>query len=148
MQLRMPRGQVVSPRRRGYAGNRAARQAFFLVFLDVSTAQKTGLPTAVIFSVSPCPLIIRKIIRPILRGRSEHLIALDNSSAMSARNVLIFVRVGRDDPGAARRQTINQPSIGRNSKHSHAHRTLARRRCRSDTFLFAPRARLTRIGGL
>ena len=44
MQLRMPRGQVVSPRRRGYAGNRAARQAFFWVFLDVSTAQKTGLP--------------------------------------------------------------------------------------------------------
>jgi hypothetical protein len=44
MQLRMPRGQVVSPRRRGYAGNRAARQAFFLVFLDVSTAQKTVLP--------------------------------------------------------------------------------------------------------
>ncbi len=40
MQLRMPRGQVVSPRRRGYAGNRAARQAFFLVFLDVLTAQK------------------------------------------------------------------------------------------------------------
>jgi hypothetical protein len=44
MQLRMPRGQVVSPRRRGYAGNRAARQAFFLAFLDVSTAQKTVLP--------------------------------------------------------------------------------------------------------
>ena len=54
MQLRMPRGQVVSPRRRGYAGNRAARQAFFLVFLDVLTAQKTGLPAAVILSVSPC----------------------------------------------------------------------------------------------
>ena len=32
MQLRMPRGQVVSPRRRGYAGNRAARQAFFSSF--------------------------------------------------------------------------------------------------------------------
>jgi len=44
MQLRMPRGQVVSPRRRGYAGNRAARQAFFSAFLDVSTAQKTVLP--------------------------------------------------------------------------------------------------------
>ena len=58
MQLRMPRGQVVSPRRRGYAGNRAARQAFFLVFLDVSTAQKTGLPESsrYIFSLSrACP---------------------------------------------------------------------------------------------
>ena len=66
-------------------------------------------------------LIIRKIIRPILRWRSKHLIALYNSAAMSARNVLIFVRVGRDDPGAARRQAINQPSIGRNSKHSDAH---------------------------
>jgi hypothetical protein len=44
MQLRMPRGQVVSPRRRGYAGNRAARQAFFLGFLNVTTVQKTGLP--------------------------------------------------------------------------------------------------------
>ena len=34
MQLRMPRGQVVSPRRRGYAGNRAARQAFFSNFFE------------------------------------------------------------------------------------------------------------------
>ena len=32
MQLLMPRGQVVSPRTRGYAGNRPARQAFFFVF--------------------------------------------------------------------------------------------------------------------
>ena len=57
MQLRMPRGQVVSPRRRGYAENRAARQAFFLFFLDVLTTQKTGLPegSRYIFSVSPCP---------------------------------------------------------------------------------------------
>ena len=66
-------------------------------------------------------LIIRKIIRPILRRRSKHLIALDNGPAMSARYGLIFVRVGRDDPGAARRQTIDQPSIGRDSKHSDAH---------------------------
>lgn len=34
MQLRMPRGQVVSPRRRGYAGNCAARQAFFSYFFQ------------------------------------------------------------------------------------------------------------------
>src|SRR5438876_6561730 len=32
MQLRMPRGQVVSPRRRGYAGNCDTRQAFFSNF--------------------------------------------------------------------------------------------------------------------
>jgi hypothetical protein len=40
MQLRMPRGQVVSPRRRGYAGNRAARQAFFSNFLRDSAVPK------------------------------------------------------------------------------------------------------------
>ena len=34
MQLRMPRGQVVSPRRRGYAGICAARQAFFSYFFE------------------------------------------------------------------------------------------------------------------
>jgi hypothetical protein len=44
MQLRMPRGQVVSPRRRGYAGNRAARQAFFSIFFEKFRGQKTGLP--------------------------------------------------------------------------------------------------------
>ena len=33
MQLRVPRGQVVSPRRRGYAGNGVLRQAFFSDFL-------------------------------------------------------------------------------------------------------------------
>ncbi len=32
--------------------------------------------------------------------------------AMSAGRELIFVRVGSDDPSAARRQTINQPPIG------------------------------------
>ena len=43
MQLRMPRGQVVSPRRRGYAGNCDTRQAFFSNFSDVLAAPKTGL---------------------------------------------------------------------------------------------------------
>jgi hypothetical protein len=40
MQLRMPRGQVVSPRRRGYAGSCAARQAFFSYFFEWFLAQK------------------------------------------------------------------------------------------------------------
>jgi hypothetical protein len=44
MQLRMPRGQVVSPRRRGYAGNRAARQAFFSSFFEKFSGPKTDLP--------------------------------------------------------------------------------------------------------
>jgi len=66
-------------------------------------------------------LIVGRIIRPKLRRRSEHLIALDGNASMSARNELIFVRVGGDDPGAARGQTINQSSIGCNSKHSNAH---------------------------
>src|SRR5437870_13848676 len=43
MQLRMPRGQVVSPRRRGYAGNGDTRQAFISNFSDVLAAPKTGL---------------------------------------------------------------------------------------------------------
>jgi hypothetical protein len=34
MQLRMPKGQVVSPRRRGYAGNCGARQAFSSNFFE------------------------------------------------------------------------------------------------------------------
>ena len=93
-------------------------------------------------------LIVRKIIRPRLRRRRKYLVALDVSPPMPARNELIFVRVGRDDPGAARRQTINQPSIGRDSKHSDADRTLARRRCSSNAFLFAPRARLIRSSRL
>ena len=48
-------------------------------------------------------LIVRKIIRPRLRRRRKYLVALDVSPPMPARNELIFVRVGRDDPGAARR---------------------------------------------
>ncbi len=44
MQLRMPREQVVSPRRRGYAGNRAARQAFFSNFFEKFSGPETGLP--------------------------------------------------------------------------------------------------------
>ena len=44
MQLRMPRGQVVSPRRRGYAGNCAARQAFFSNFFEKFSGPETGLP--------------------------------------------------------------------------------------------------------
>src|SRR6185437_16113947 len=58
-------------------------------------------------------LIVGKIIRPRLRRRNEYLVAPGGNAAMSARNELVFVRVGRDDPGAARRQTINEPSIGR-----------------------------------
>jgi hypothetical protein len=143
----MPRGQVVSPRRRGYAGNHATRQAFFLKFFRGEAAQqKADLPLSssrYILSVSRY-LIVRKIIRAKLRRRSKYLVALDDSAAVSARSGFIFTRIRRDDSGAARGQTINQPSIGRDSKHSDAHRTLARRRCRSDTFLFAARARLTR----
>lgn len=74
-------------------------------------------------------LIVGRIVRPKLRGRSEYLIALDGNAAMPARSELIFARVGRDDSGVPRGQTINQPSVGRNSKHSDAHRTLTRRRC-------------------
>jgi hypothetical protein len=88
-------------------------------------------------------LIVGRIIRPKLRTRSEYLVALGGHAAMSARNELIFVRVGGDDPSAARGQTINQPSIGRNPKHSDPHRTLARRRCRRDPFLFTARTRLS-----
>jgi hypothetical protein len=91
-------------------------------------------------------LIVRKIIRPRLWRRSKYLIPLDDSAPMSARNELVFVRIGRDDPGTARRQTINQPSIGGNSEHSNAHRTLPGRRCRSNAFLFVTRTRLTRSG--
>jgi hypothetical protein len=145
MQLRMPRGQVVSPRRRGYAGNCDARQAFFSYFFDTCPGQNLTFSAteAVVFPRParghlPEDLIVRKIIRPILRWRSKYLIALDDSSAMSARSEFIFPRVRRDDSGAARRQTINQPSIGRNSDHSNAHRTLARGRCRGSTFLFVP----------
>src|SRR4029453_5648264 len=88
-------------------------------------------------------LIVGKIVQPRLRRRSEYLIALDGNAAMSARNELILVRVGRDDSGTARGQTVNQPSVGRNSKHSYAHRTLASRRCRRDAFLFTARTRLS-----
>lgn len=77
------------------------------------------------------------------------MVALDETAAMSAGSEFIFVRIGRDDSGAARWQTINQPSVGRNSEHSNADRTLARRCCRSNAFLFAAgRARLTRRGRL
>ena len=38
----MPERPVVSPRSRGYAGNRAARQAFFLIFLRDYAGPKTG----------------------------------------------------------------------------------------------------------
>lgn len=121
MQLRMPRGQVVSPRRRGYAGNCAARQAFFSNFFERFTGPKNQVcrkAAAVIFSVSRAllrKLIVGKIILPKLGRRSEYLIALDWNAAMSARNELIFVRVGRDNFRAARGQTVNYPSVGRNS---------------------------------
>ena len=88
-------------------------------------------------------LIVGRIIRPKLRRRSEYLVALGGNAAMSAWNELIFVRVGGDDSGTARRQTVNQPSIGGDSKHSDAHRTLASRRCRRDPFLFTARTRLS-----
>src|SRR5206468_11437022 len=66
-------------------------------------------------------LIVGKIIRSKLRRRAEHLIALDWSTAVSARDELILVRIRRNDSGAPRGQTINYPSIGRYSKHSDAH---------------------------
>ena len=125
----------------------------FFRFFTRLNSPKPSVPKSSrhIFSVSREPmeeLIVRKIIRSRLRRMSKYLVALDDSPPMSARNELIFARVGRDDPGAARRQTINQPSIGRDSKHSDAHRTLARRRCSSNAFLFAPRARLIRSNRL
>jgi len=100
---------------------------FFRLFWTFQQLKKQFYRKAAVISLplarvpSLAELIIGKIIRPILRWRSKHLIALDNGPAMSARYGLIFVRVGRDDPGAARRQTIDQPSIGRDSKHSDAH---------------------------
>jgi hypothetical protein len=65
-------------------------------------------------------LIVGRIIRPKLRRRSEHLIALDGNAAMPARNELILVRIRRNDSGAPRGQAINYPSIGCYSKHSDA----------------------------
>jgi hypothetical protein len=95
---------------------------FFRIFLRSSAAPKQVCrkAAAVIFSVSR-ELIVGRIIRPKLRRRSEHLIALDGSAAMPARNELILVRIRRNDSGAPRGQTINYPSIGRYSKHSDAH---------------------------
>ena len=153
MQLRVPRGQVVSPRRRGYAGDRVLRQAFFPDFLTALRGNRTELEAvpAVPAQHADAPrqsLIVRKIIPPKLGRRTKRLIAVDNSAAMSAWNELIFARVGRDNPGATRGQTINQPPIRCDSKHSDAHRAPTRRRCRSQMFLFAFRARLGRWGGL
>src|SRR4029453_4196786 len=107
MQLRMPRGQVVSPRRRGYAGNRAARQAFFSNFLRDSAVPKNQVggkqrPRA----RPPEELIVGKIIRLKLRRRSEHLIALDERTAVSARDELILIRIRRNDSGAPRGKPI------------------------------------------
>ena len=76
---------------------------------------------AVIFLAFSRELIVRKIIGPVLSRRSKHLVALEGSAAMSARNEFNFVRIRCDDYGAAGGQTINQPSIGCNSKHSDAH---------------------------
>ena len=110
MQLRMPRGQVVSPRRRGYAGNCAARQAFFSYFFErflgqnLSCRGQESLSLCVSLCLSPAchpgQLIVGKIIRPKLRRRSEHLIALDVNAAMPARSELILVRIRRNDSGA------------------------------------------------
>ena len=48
----------------------------------------------------PAPLlIVRKIIRLKSRRRSEHVVAVDHSAAVSARKDLVFVR--RDDRSAA-----------------------------------------------
>lgn len=69
----------------------------------------------------PEELIVGKIIRLELRRRSEHLIALDERTAVSARDRLILVRIRRNDSGAPRGQTINYPSIGGYSKHSDAY---------------------------
>jgi hypothetical protein len=104
----MPKGQVVSPRRRGYAGNRAARQAFFSCFFgrflsQNPTNRKAG--TVVYLRLSRVfffeKLIVRKIIRAVLWRRRKHLVALDVSAAMPARNELIVIRVGSDDSGTA-----------------------------------------------
>jgi hypothetical protein len=46
MQLQMPRGQVVSPRRRGYAGNCIPRQAFFSYFFNRFLGQNLSSPKA------------------------------------------------------------------------------------------------------
>ena len=124
---------------------------FFLIFSTGSQAKPDlfGITSRCVSAPRGPPLenlIVRKIIRPKLWRRSKYLIPLDDSAAMAARTELVFVRVGRDDPGTARRQTINQPSIGGNSEHSNAHRTVPGRRCRSNAFLFVARTRLTRSG--
>jgi hypothetical protein len=126
------------------AASRRIAPACQLIFVNVTTREKKTSTNV----SERTNLVVGKIIRPRLRRRNKYLVALDESTAMSAGRELIFVRVGSDDPSAARRQTINQPPIGRDSNHSDAHPTLARRRFRSNAFLFALRARLTRSGRL
>jgi hypothetical protein len=99
---------------------------FFRFFLQVQGSQNRSAgkqrPLSLAsLSRAPEELIVGKIIRPKLRRRSEHLIALTGNAAMPARSELILVRIRRDDSGAPRGQTINYPSIGRYSKHSDAH---------------------------
>ena|SRR5204863_7734662 len=109
MQLRMPKGQVVSPRRRGYAQNCATRQAFFLIFFQLFlgqtlTCEKTGNSWhRCLVAVASGRLIVGKIIWPILSRRSEHLIALDGNAAAPARTDLVLIGIRRNDSGTARR---------------------------------------------
>ena len=99
---------------------------FFLIFFERFLGQNRPVGKQEPLSLAsltrpPEELIVGKIIRPKLRRRSEHLIALTGNAAMPARSELILVRIRRDDSGAPRGQTINYPSIGRYSKHSDAH---------------------------
>src|SRR4029450_13354279 len=111
----MPRGLCVSPRGRGYAGNRAARQAFFSSFLRGSGAQNEGCRKAEAGTSLAShahalleKLIVGKIVRPRLRRRSEYLIALDGNAAMSARDGLIFARGGGGGSGAGGGRAVRE----------------------------------------
>ena len=149
MSLRVPRGQVVSPRRRGYAGNRVPGQAFFWNFLGLPDTENSivGGCQMLIFGGSR-GLIVRRIIRAKLGRRSEHLVALDKGAAMSAWHGLVSIRVRCDNPGATRWQTINQSPIRCDSNHPNADRTLSSSRRRSNTLLLAACTRLTISGRL
>ena len=66
-------------------------------------------------------LVVGEVIRRKSRRGRKHFIAVNENAAVAPRREFAIVRVRRDNPGAAGGQTINQPSIGCNSKHSDAH---------------------------
>lgn len=104
-------------------GSVALGKLFFPIFLGISAGEdrlRKGKSRR-IFAPNGCAakkLVVGKIIWTELRRRREWLVTLDEyAAAIPARDEVIFVRIRRDDSRATRGQTINQPSIGCNSKH-------------------------------